>query len=113
MPRKPRKLRNLRTGLTTDQLNDLVFGFSLTADPFGSEEARREAYFKHERYLCSLSGQGQIDGLYGELKKGVKPSAYWSYRSAISLRAACEAHGAGKDRKTQGKPAANHFPRAI
>jgi hypothetical protein len=79
MPRKSRKAKKMRQKLSDDQLNDLVHGWSIAEKPFESDDHRRELYFKHKDYLFSLAGQGLVDGLYGELKVGKNPAAFYNY----------------------------------
>lgn len=92
MPRRPIKARKINQELTEEQLNDLIHGWTLDDVhnpyykihgrldfPWRDDAHRRETYFKHREYLFSLAGKGPIDGLFGELEAGKKPSAYYTY----------------------------------
>ena len=84
--------KNTDHSLTDDQLTHLVQGFSLDNQfhpyyekngdlgfPFRDERHRRQLYLKYRDFLHGLAGKGPVDGLFGELRAGKRPAAYYDY----------------------------------
>ena len=87
MPRKPTKARRIRPGLTGRQIEHLIHGFCLAINcgyenihyPFQNEDHRKQIWIENREYLLSLEGAGKIPGVFGELRKGEKPTALKDY----------------------------------